>query len=228
MRNLARNLLAALLPLALATPVAAESWHERCAAATGAAAFKPCEEALIDDPDDTLALKRLGDISLGSHAEWRAVELYGRRIALEPGNAAAWFDQAAALATLWYFVEAAEPLRQALALDPGNLTFQRLAAIVFERAGPAEAAFAAHLALAEAGIETGMYDLAGDFHYGRGTGADPAAALLWYERAAEAGHVAAMQALADHLPHGTLGVTDPARADHWRQEAEAIRRAYRE
>ena len=219
------------LPLALlllAAPAAAETWHERCAAAPAAEAFKPCEEALIDDPDDTLALKRLGDIALGSHGEWRAVELYGRRIALEPDNPEAWFDQAAALATMWYFVEAAEPLRQALALDPGNVAFQRLAAIVFERAGPAEAAVAAHRSLAEAGIDTGMYDLAQDLHYGRGTPSDGAQARLWYERAAAAGHVGAMRALAEHLPFGALGIEDPGRADYWRQQVEAIRRSYDE
>lgn len=219
------------LPLALllvATPAAAESWHERCAAASAAAAFKPCEEALIDDPNDTLALKRLADIYLGSHGEWRAVEFYGRRIALQPDSAEAWFDQAAALATMWHFAEAIEPLRKALELDPGNLGTQRLAAIVFEQAGEAGEAFAAHRALAEAGIATGMYDLAKDYHFGRGTSVDGPQAALWYERAAEAGHVAAMQALAEYLPSGALGIEDAGRADYWRQQAEAIRRAYDE
>ncbi len=100
--------------------------------------------------------------------------------------------------------------------------------MVFEQAGEADAAFAAHLALAEAGIEIGMYDLARDYHYGRGTGADRAAARLWYQRAAEAGHVAAMQVLADHLPYGALGPDDPAAADHWRQEVEGVRRSHPE
>ena len=219
-------LLLSLLPLA--APAAAESWHARCAAAAPAAAFKPCEEALIDDPGDLVALKRLGDVSLGNHAEWRAVELYGRRILLDPENPEAWFDQAAALATMWYFVEAAAPLTQALAMDPANPRFLRLASIVYERAGPPEAAFAAHRALAEAGVDTGMYDLAQDLHYGRGTLPDGPAARLWYERAAEAGHVAAMSALAEHLTGGALGQPDPAAATRWRQQAEAILGAYEE
>src|SRR5690606_32329295 len=78
-----RRLLPLLLLLA-AAPAAAENWQARCAAALPAEAFKPCEEALIDNPNDLVALKRLGDFSLGNHAEWRAVELYGRRILLDP------------------------------------------------------------------------------------------------------------------------------------------------
>jgi len=216
----------ACLPLAASATAAAEDWHARCAEAAPTAVVRPCEEALLDDADDTLAMKRLGDFYLGNHGEWQAVELYARRIRLEPENFEAWFDHAAALATMWYFAEASLSMHGALALQPDNLLAHRLAAIVFERSGETEAAFATHRMLAEAGIETGMYDLAKDYHYGRGIAADGVAARLWYERAAVAGHVGAMAALAEHLPYGALGPADPGAAEHWRREADAARRSF--
>ena len=84
------------------------------------------------------------------------------------------------------------------------------------------------LALALADIDTGMYDVARDYHYGRGTLADPSAARLWYVRAANAGHAAAMRVLGDILAYGELGVVDKDAADYWHQQAEAIRRSYEE
>lgn len=218
---------AVALLLLLPLPAAAESWHERCAAAELSRAVKPCEEALIDDPGDLLALKRLGDFYLGNRGEWRAVELYARRIALDPENPAAYFDHAAALATMWYFAEASPSMHQALRLDPGNLLHHRLASIVFEQSGEAEAAFAAHLALAEAGETIGMYDVAKDYRDGSGTAADPAAALRWFVAAAEGGHVLAMERLADGLEAGRFGqAPDPAGAARWRSAAAAARAAF--
>lgn len=222
-----RWLPALLLPCLLAAaPAWAETWSQRCATAVPARVLQPCEEALLDDPHDTLALKRLGDFYLGNHGEWQAVELYERRIDLEPGNPEAWFDHAAALATMWYFADASPSMHRALDLQPDRLLFHRLAAVVFEQSGEAEAAFRAHRALAEGGVETGMYDLARDYHYGRGTEPDAEAAALWYRRAAEAGHVGAMAALAEHLPYGALGPADPAEAEQWGREVETIRRSY--
>ena len=220
---------ALLLLLPFASAVAAESWHERCAASTPALAVKPCEEALIDNPDDLLALKRLGDFYLGNRGEWRAVQLYTRRIALEPDNPEAYFDHAAALATMWYFAEASPSMHQALALDPANLLHHRLASIVFEQSGETEAAFAAHLALAEAGVETGMYDLAQDYRDGYGTETDLALALHWFQAAAAAGHVAAMDRLAEGLEAGSFGQPpDPDAAAQWRAAARQARGSYAE
>jgi tetratricopeptide (TPR) repeat protein len=217
----------ALVLLLLPLPAAAESWHARCAAAEPARAVKPCEEALIDDPEDLLALKRLADFYLGNHGEWHAVELYARRIELDPENPEAYFDHAAALATLWYFAEASPSMHQALRLDPDNVMTQRLAAIVFEQSGEAEAAFAAHLALAEAGETIGMYDLAKDYRDGTGTAADPAGALRWFAAAAEGGHVLAMEHLADGLEAGSFGQpADPAAAAAWRAAAKAARAGF--
>ncbi len=224
-----RGVLVATLLLVAASPaVAADDWHARCAAAAPERAIKPCEEALIDNPADSLALKRLADLYLGGHGEWHAIELYSRRILLEPENPEVYFDQAAAFATMWYFVEASPAMHKTLELDPTNLQAQRLASVVFENSGEVEAAFAAHLALAEADIDTGMYDVARDFHYGRGTQPDFAAARLWYVRAANSGHVAAMRALGEYLAYGTLGIEDPVSADYWHQQAEAVRRSYSE
>jgi TPR repeat protein len=219
--------LAVLLLLLLPLPAAAESWHERCAAADLSRSVKPCEEALIDDPRDLLALKRLGDFYLGNHGEWRAVELYARRIELDRENPEAYFDHAAALATMWYFIEASPSMHQALRLDPGNVLHHRLASIVFEQSGEAEAAFAAHLALAEAGETIGMYDVAKDYRDGTGTAADPARALRWFVAAAEGGHVLAMERLADGLAAGSFGQpADPGAAAEWRAAAEAARAGF--
>lgn len=212
--------------LATALPAAAQSWGERCATALPSAVLQPCEEALIDDPGDLVALKRLGDFYLANRDEWRAVALYQQRIDREPENADAWFDHAAALATMWYFADASPSMHRALALEPERLLFHRLAVVVFEQSGEPEAAFRAHLALAEAGVEVGMYDLARDYHYGRGIEADAEKAGFWYRRAAEAGHVGAMKALAEHLPLGALGAPAPEEAERWGREAESIRRSY--
>lgn len=217
----------ALLLLLAGPAVAAETWHERCAAAPLPVAVKPCEEALIDDPNDILAMKRLGDFYLGNRGEWRAVELYRQRIDLEPENAEAYFDHAVALATLWYFIEASPSMHRALALDPKNLLHHRLASIIFEHSGEREAAFAAHLALAEAGESVGMYDLAKDYRDGSGTAVDLTAARLWFEAAATAGHVAAMDRLAEGLETGSFGQPpDPDGAARWRIAAKEARGSY--
>lgn len=223
-----RMLALVALSSSLALPaLAAESWHQRCADATPAESVRPCEEALIDDPNDLLALKRLGDFYLGNSGEWRAIELYSRRILLDPESPEAYFDHAAALATMWYFAEASPSMHQALALDRTNLQHHRLASIIFEQSGELEAAFAAHLALAEAGVEIGMYDLAKDYDDGQGTNKDPAAALRWYRAAAESGHVAAMERLAEGLEAGRFGLPpDPAAAASWREAAKAAKGRY--
>jgi TPR repeat protein len=128
---------------------------------------------------------------------------------------------------MWYFIEASPSMHRALALDPRNLLHHRLASIIFEQSGETEAAFAAHLALAEAGVETGMYDLAQDYRDGYGTAADLAAARRWFEAAATAGHVAAMDRLAEGLEAGSFGAPpDPAAAAEWRDAARLARGPY--
>jgi TPR repeat protein len=195
----------------------------QCLAAKSLEIRPSCEAALEAQGDDREVLRHLAWVMLSHNMEEESIRLFHRLVQLDPQDAEAHFQLAAAQATLFNYAQAEEAVRTALRLRPDHLPSHRLAGIVYEYLGLDELAFSTHLTLARAGLRTGMYDLAQDFHYGRGTARDGLRARNWYEAAAEKGHVAAMDMLAKGHKVGVFGEPDDAAAKAWRERAEEAR-----
>lgn len=224
-----RGLSAALLLLAAATllagsrPAGASEAAAACLAAPRVAAAEPCARALALEPGN-LAVER--QLAWGLLATWReteAVERFAAIAARRPDELRAQLDLAAVLVGLRAWDEAEAPLRRALALGPGEVETNRLAALYFAVRGDHAAAHRAHRRLAGRGVATAMFDLAEDYAQGRGTEPDQARARRWLEAAAGAGHVLAMRSLSEKLRYGAFGTPpEPERADWWLRRAEAL------
>jgi TPR repeat protein len=218
-----RAVLMALAVAALADGAAAEDDPAAaCREAHRVAAVAPCERALAADPKDLEAERRLAWGLLATYRETEAIERFAAIAHRRPNDARAHFDLASVMTGLRMYGQAVPYLKRALALDPGTLAHQRLAAILFVHTEDYAGAHAAHRAIAAAGVPTGLFDLAQDYAQGRGTDPDQAQARHWYERAAEAGHVRAMRLLADKLEFGAFGTPpEPRLAAVWRARARA-------
>jgi TPR repeat protein len=179
-----------------------------------------CEAALAAREDDRQILQHFAWVMLSHNMEESSIRLFERLVQLDPEDPDAYFQLAAAQATMFNYAAAEEAIRTALHLRPDHLPSHRLAGIVYEHLGLDDLAFSTHMVLARAGLRTGMYDLAQDFHYGRGTARDGRRARNWYEAAAAKGHVAAMEMLAEGYAVGLFGEPDDESAEIWRQRAE--------
>ncbi len=152
---------AAALGLSLAAvPAAATDWRDLCADPADAPALAACEGAVLAVPEDEAALRRLAWLLLSSHREPRALELFGRLALSRQDDPEAQFDYAAALATVWNYRAAAEPITRAIRLRGDEPRYYRLAAIIYEQLARPEEAFVFHLRLARMGDRVAMFDLA--------------------------------------------------------------------
>ena len=215
------------IPLALAALLVAaasalaQDWRASCLTARGQDKLLSCTKALEAEPKD-LALRRalarafmdVGD-GMGGTGE------YGAIVQDRPDDPEAWFDYATSLATDYRFAEAAAAIERALKLDPNRAAAHKVAVIAYERVGRHEDAYASSLRLAGLGDGIGMYDVAEALLMGRGVKSDPAEAVTWYRRAAEAGHFGAMAMLAKIYGEGLYGqAKDPAQAAKWAKRSE--------
>lgn len=222
------GILAGML-LATATAAAASDWHKLCAAELDAAGLQACEAAVAAAAGTAEALparRQLAWAFLRNGEEPRAIALFDELALLRPDDPQAQFDSAAAHATIWNYPTAAGYITAAVRHGRRDAAAYLLGAIIFEQlARPAEA-FVFHHRLARLGETTGMFDLAQDFADGRGTAADSAAAVRWYERAADDGHVGAMLTLAEAYRKGDLDLEpDADLAARWQARAAAARGA---
>ena len=148
-----------------------------------------------------------------------AVE-YGLVVQEQPDDATAWFDYAAALANDYRFREAAAASEMAMNLDPTNLQAIKIAVIAFERSERYADALTSSYRLAATGDRIAMNDIAEAFLYGRGVAENPHEAVLWFERAASAGHFGAMDRLAHIHQMGLYGREPDAKlAAQWSKRA---------
>ena len=205
-------------PSAAAQP--GESDAALCARTAREGNFKACTRAVTDDPDDLDSRRNLAAAYLAVNDLENTDRVHREIVALTPDDSRAYYDYAAALSTFFEFKLAMEPIRVALRLAPDDLPTLRLAAIIFEQAKAYRDAFAAAHAGAEHGEVLLMFDTAVYYQRGLGTPADPAAARLWFERAADGGHVAAMEILAKIYREGRDGApVDAAKAKYWEMRA---------
>lgn len=215
-----KRLLLAVAPL-LISPAFAQDWAESCRIGRGQDKVLACNMALKAAPKDIALRRQLGrallDVGDGMGG---ATEFGGIAEELET-DAGAWFDYAAALATDYRFTEAASAVARSLALEPGRFEANKIAVIAFERAGREDEAYQANLRLAGMGDRIAMNDIAEALIDGRGVTADPPGAVIWFERAAAAGHIGAMDRLARIHREGLYGrKPDPVLAEQWARKAD--------
>ncbi len=218
------GLIAIGLALTCPAPGAASDWRDLCAAPSNAQELASCEGAVLSNMEDLAGVRRLAWVLLSNHREPRALELFGRLATLQSEDPEAQFDYAAALATVWNYQAATEPITRAIRLRGDEPRYYRLGAIIYEQLSRPDDAFVFHLRLARLGDRNAMYDVATDFAGGHGTATDPQAARRWFEAAAELDHVAAMEQLAEAYRDGALDLPrDAARAGYWQERADTAR-----
>ncbi|MBL3558859.1 MULTISPECIES: tetratricopeptide repeat protein [Marinobacter] len=90
-----------------------------------------------------------------------------------------------------------------------------LEAYAVYKMGQYDLAFERYQALAEAGSQQGMYNLANMYAAGQGVEQSDDKAFEWYLKAAEAGDRLSMAEVARAYAGGIGTEPDPARADYW-------------
>ena len=145
-----------------------------------------------------------------------SVAVYREIVAHTPDDPVSHYDLAAALSFVQRYLEAAEPIRAAIRLDPENLKTREMAALIFLKLRWFEEAFAATLKSAQLGEPTAMYSLVNMYETGLGVEANPDKAVYWAIEAAEHGHLGAMALMEEIYRSGRLGRTvDTTQADAW-------------
>ncbi|MBM3491343.1 MAG: sel1 repeat family protein [Alphaproteobacteria bacterium] len=209
----------------LLTTVALADLAADCAAGAPQGQYAACQQALDAAPHD-VRLKRL--LALGmllGGAEETAILAYRHLSEQSPEDADAHFQLAVAYGTVREFRNALAPLDRALALDPAHRDASRLSVIAHQQLGQFADAVPHLLRLAEAGDEIAMYELAVALERGAGLAANSVKAVHWFAKAAEAGHVAALDRLAEAYFTGQLGLRpDNARGNDYATQARDARR----
>ncbi len=213
--------------LAIPLPAAAQDSAEsaaRCAAGAKRGDVAACQRAAEENPADKTVRRNLARslIAVGNFEE--SINVY-RGLALEhPEDAEAHYDLAGMLGFVRLYAEAIPAIEGAIRLRPDHEPYHRLAAILYAQTGRLADAARATLKSAERGEITSMYDLVQYYRDGIGVARDPARALAWAKRAAEAGHVAAMGLMARVYAEGLFGQTpDERQAADWAARARASR-----
>jgi TPR repeat protein len=209
----------AAVALALtAAPVRADA--DTCAATARDGNVAACAAALAANPHDLATRKMLAQAYLSIHDGANAFRIHREILALAPDDPDSHFGFAAALATFHDYKAAAGPVRDALRLNPDDRLTLRLAFLIFEMIRADRDAFAALHRAASLGDTLLMFDLALYYTRGRGVEPDTDAAFVWFERAAEGGHVAAMRHISALYRGGRDGTPrDHARAEYWAAQA---------
>ena len=215
----------ALLILGPARWALGQGLTETCIAAAHDGGVSLCRQAVEADPADTESLRALGYAYLAIGEPEPSFAAYGRLIELAPGDWSAHFDAAAAFATFGSYRRALDPALEAVRRNPGGLAPNRLAVLILQALGRGAEAFPMLLKAAELGDDTARVEVAAAYENGSGVPADPAAALVWLERAAAADNALAVERLSNVYAGGELGTApDSARAEHFARRAWEQRR----
>jgi TPR repeat protein len=219
LRAVHRSLAQAAILLALAI-VSVRADTATCAATARDGNVAACAASLAADPHNLATRKLLAHAYLSIHDGDNAFRIHREILALAPDDPDSHFGFAAALATFHDYKAAAAPMRDALRLNPDDRLTLRLAFLIFEMIRADRDAFAALHRAASLGDTLLMFDLALYYTRGRGVEPDAGAAFVWFERAAEGGHVAAMRHVSQLYRDGRDGAPrDPARAIYWSDRA---------
>ena len=197
----------------------AESAATLCARTAKDGNVEACKAAVDANRRDLASRENLAlaYLSIGDGED--CFQTHAEIVALAPDEPTSHFAFAAALTTFGRYDDAVPFVRTALRLAPDDLTTVRLAALLFEMTSRNDEAVAAFRHGAELGDSLLMFDLALANARGLAGAPDPAAARLWFERAAEAGHVTAMLRVSEIYRTGNGVAADPAKADYWAERA---------
>lgn len=210
----------------LAVPALAQeaSLAARCAAGAVQADFRTCAAAVAASPADP-ALRRLYAQSLARAADYEgAIGQYREITRLTPGDGRAHYEFAWMLAFARRYADAVEPIEQSMRLQPQHAESFRAATIIYQIIKRPDDVFRVALAGARLGDAIAMFDTFDCYAEGRGTAKDEGQAFFWLEKAAEAGHVAAMDRLAELYLNGELGrAPDARKAEDWATKARVAR-----
>ncbi len=219
-------LLSAFAAGTLATSALAQdqSLVQRCATGAPKGDFVACAAAVEASPRDA-ALRRLYAQSLVKAADYDgAIRQYAEVTRLSPGDGRAFYEYAWMLAFVRRYAEAVEPIEQSMRLQPAHIESIRAATIIYQITKRYGDALRVSLAGARLGDVISMFDLFDCYAEGRGTEKDENQAFLWLLKAAENGHVAAMDRLADVFLNGGLGLSpDTVKAEEWATKARLAR-----
>ncbi|MFQ5937652.1 MAG: hypothetical protein ACE5LB_14710 [Acidiferrobacterales bacterium] len=153
-----------------------------------------------------------------------SIAMYRSIVDRTPMDAQSHYDLAAALSFLRFYVDAVEPIREAIRLRPDYVEAHKVAAIIYLHLGQVSAALAPTLRAAELGDTASMYELVWFYTAGKGIDVDEQAAFLWVERAANHNHVAAMDLMTDIYRNGLYGQeVDPNKSAQWAERAYRAR-----
>jgi TPR repeat protein len=210
----------------VAAPALAQerSLAESCAAGAPRGDFRTSAAAVSAAPRDT-AVRRLYAQSLAKAADYDgAVRQYGEITRLAPADGRAYYEYAWMLAFVRRYAEAIEPIERSMTLQPAHVESFRAAAIIYQLTKRHADVLRVALAGARLGDSVSMFDLFDLYAEGRGTAKDEAQAFVWLEKAAETGHVAAMDRLAELFLNGGLGrAPDAGKAEAWATKARLAR-----
>ena len=218
-------LIAVLSVLLISSAVAQErSLAERCAAGGPSGDVRACAAAVEAAPGNA-AIRRLYAQSLAKAADYDgAVREYGAITRLAPADGRAFYEYAWMLAFVRRYAEAVDPIERSMKLQPTHIESFRAATIIYQLTRRDADVLRVSLAGARLGDPIAMFDLFDCYAEGRGTPKDENQAFVWLVKAAESGHVAAMDRLADVFLNGGLGrAPDGDKAEEWATKARLAR-----
>lgn len=218
--------IAVALAAASIAPVAslAETGDAPCVANGTREDLRNCAAAVERAPADP-ALRRRYAQSLSRAADFdAAIGQYRELTRLTPNDHRAFYEHAAMLAFVRRYADAVAPIEQAIRLKPDDIATLRAAAIIYASAKRAPDYLRVSLMGARLGDPIAMFDAYVCFAEGAGTTRDLAQAFHWLEKAAESGHIAAMDRLAQVFLNGELGrAADDRKAEEWATKARLAR-----
>ena len=219
---------AALLfgPALLIEPaLAADTAADVCDQVDTLSKLEICRTEVQKHPMNVELQQKLGDamVYLGDYDG--AAEAYREITKVRQDDAAAHLQLAGTLAFVQRYDEAVEPVEAALRLDPANIPAFQAAAIIYHQARRNEDMVRVTIRAAELGDAISMYDLIAYYRDGYGVAPSSDRALMWAQRAADAGHLKALSYMVRVHLEGLLDQpVDEPKAAAWAQRERTVRR----
>lgn len=212
--------------MAAAPATAAPTSAELCARRAKEGDVKVCERAVTENPDDAAVWRNMATawMEVGDYAS--AVEAFSEIATRAPDDLRVQYDYAAMLGFVRRYADAVAPIETVLRAQPENIAALRLAAMIYHQIEREPDSFRSTLRAAVLGDRLAMFDMIWHYENGQGVAADRRAAFMWTRRAAEAGHIAAMDAMVEIYLEGGYGeAPDDSKAEAWATRARDAREA---
>ncbi|MEK9970721.1 MAG: hypothetical protein VW600_16395 [Ferrovibrio sp.] len=210
-----------LLAVASSPSVHAKDLAAACRDEAQRGLTEACQNAIAANPRDPELHALLGQAYFASGFYTEGLQSLRDAIAVSNGAPAYRYRFAGFAALINDYPKAAQELELTVATEPGNLKAWTLLADCYRYMKDRKQALRAGRRAAELGDPAEAYLLAVRYNAGDGVDIDPKQELLWLERSAKAGYVAAMQELVIYYTDGRPGVPpDPVKRDYWQRKAK--------